>query len=132
MYPLLRDGDVLLVRPLDGQSVNIGDAVLCSIAPGRIVVHRVVRKLAGPSGYDFLVQGDHVMRPDGVISHKQVYGRVASIERDGAHINVNNPVMRILSGFAVLRSLWSVGRTRKLPLTLRLIKRLPGLSSYLA
>jgi signal peptidase I len=131
MQPLLRDGDVLLVRPLDPRAVRVGDVVLCSSEPGRIVVHRVLRRQAGPEGYRFTVQGDQVARPDGVIPEAQVYGRVATIERSGAYIDVSRPLMRMLGGYAVLRSRWNIGRGRRLRLAGRLVKRLPVLSRYL-
>jgi len=132
MRPLVRDGDVLLVRPVDATTVQLGDVVLCSSEPGRAVVHRVVRKLGGRAGLRFVLQGDQVAQPDGLVAAAQVYGRVAAIERAGAHIAMGEPAMRLLGGLVVLRSRWNLGRGRWYPLASRLIGRLPVLSRYLS
>ena len=57
MQQLLRDGDLLLVQPVDATSIWIGDVVLCHSQPGRVVVHRVLRRQAGLAGDSFIVQG---------------------------------------------------------------------------
>jgi hypothetical protein len=132
MSPLVRDGDVLLVRPVRPAAVRIGDLVLCSNAPGRVVVHRVIRKGISREGHWFTVQGDAVAQPDGVIPGKRVYGRVVAIERDGANIVLDGPLMRTLGWLAALRSRWNLGRGWGLRLAMRLVKRLPVFSRYLA
>jgi hypothetical protein len=132
MWPLVRDGDVLLVRPVHPAAVRIGDLVLCSNAPGRVVVHRVTCKVVGREGHWFTVQGDAVARPDGVIPEAQVYGRVVAIERGGAHFDTDRTVMRMLSGLAVLSSRWNLGRVPGFRLATWLVKRLPVFSGYLA
>jgi hypothetical protein len=132
MAPLVRDGDVLWVRPVDVRSVRLGDVVLCCREPGRALVHRVVRRLAGPTGLCFTVQGDQVARPDGLIPGAQVYGRVMAIERGGARIEMDRPLMSMLSGCMVLRSRWNLGSGRGFGLAGRLASKLPGLSRYLA
>jgi hypothetical protein len=132
MSPLVRDGDVVLVRPVHPSAVRIGDVVLCSNSPGRVVVHRVTRKGVGREGRWFTVQGDAVARADGVIPEAQVYGRVVAIERDGSSIALDGPVMRMLSGLAVLSSRWNLGRGLGFRRATRLVKRLPVFCRYLA
>lgn len=131
MLPLVRDGDVLLVRPVHPAAVRVGDLVLCSSEAGRIVVHRVVRRLAGPDARSFTVQGDAAARADGAIPEAQVYGRVVAIERGAAHIDLDRPVMRTLGWLAALRSRWNLGRGSGFWLATRLVKRLPVFSRYL-
>jgi signal peptidase I len=134
MSPLVRDGDVLLVRPVEPSSVQIGDLVLCTLGsgePGRVVVHRVVRRQAGPDGLRFTVQGDQVSRPDGVIPAAQVYGRVTAIERAGLQIDVNRHSLRLLSWFAALRSRWNLGVGWVYRLAAGLLRRLPAFSRHL-
>jgi len=134
MAPLVRDGDVLLVRPAEPVSLRVGDVVLCGIGdnqPGRMVAHRVLERWDGPDGARFMVQGDQVARTDGVIPAARVYGRVVAIERAGAHIDMDRPVVRWLGRLAVLRSRRNLGRGRWLWPARRLVKKLPGLSRYL-
>lgn len=132
MAPLVRDGDRILVRPEDPGSVQVGDVVLCNVAPGRVVAHRVIRKEPGPESMCFTVQGDQVAMPDGSIPAAQVLGRVAAIERAGVCIDLDRPVTRLLGRLAAIWSRWGLGRSRGLRLASRGIKRLPGLAKYLA
>lgn len=132
MVPLVRDGDVLLVQPLEPAALRIGDVILCGTEPGRIVVHRVIRCVAGPEGRRFTVQGDAVARPDGTIPAAQAYGRVAAIERGGAQIDMGAPAMRLLSRMAALRSRWRLGRGRPSRLAAHLLRKLPAFSKHLA
>lgn len=135
MSPLLRDGDVVWVRPVEPGSVEVGDVVLCSPGdspPGRVVVHRVVRRRTLSGGLSFVVQGDRVAQPDGMIPGAQVYGRVAAIEREGRQIEMDRPLVRLLGRLAVLRSRWNLVRGRWARPARQLVRRLPGLSRYLA
>jgi signal peptidase I len=132
MSPLVRDGDVLLVRPVDMAAVRVGDLVLCSSEGGRVVVHRVIRREVNQEGHWFTVQGDAVARPDGLIPGAQVYGRVVAIERGAARIELHRPVTRTLGWLAALRSRWNLGRGPGFRLATRLVKRLPVFSRYLA
>lgn len=132
MSPLVRDGDVVLVRPVEPSSVEVGDVVLCASPAGRVVVHRVVARLDSPAGPRFTVQGDQVVKPDGIIPAAQVYGRVAAVERAGARIDMDGPAIRWLGRLAVLRSRFGLGRGGRLSVARRLIKRLPFVSRYLA
>jgi signal peptidase I len=132
MNPLVRDGDVLLVWPVDARSVRVGDIILGSSAPGQVVVHRVVRRLSASTGHSFVLQGDQAAQPDGLVAEALVYGKLVAIERDGAHLAVDGPAMRILSSLAVLRSRWRLGRSRWYPSVRRLLKKLPILSRYLS
>lgn len=132
MAPLVRDGDVLLVWPREPGSVRIGDVALCSVDPGRVVVHRVIRKESRPEGMRFTVQGDQAVRPDGLIPAAQILGWVVAVERAGIRIDMDRPVMRLLGRLAALCSRWGLTRNSGVRLTGRLVRRLPGFSEYLA
>ncbi len=136
MWPLVRDGDVLLIRPVSPNALRVGDVVLCGREPGRTVVHRVVRVTAGADGPRFTVQGDALPKPDGTFSAAQIYGRVTVIERNNKEIELDGPAMRLLGWAAVLRSRRRLGRGdgrgRPYRLALQAVKRLPGLRRYLA
>ena len=42
MYPFVRDGDVVHVKPVEGSAVGVGDVVLCRYGENRLVAHRVI------------------------------------------------------------------------------------------
>jgi hypothetical protein len=132
MRPLVRDGDILLVRPVQAGPLRVGDIILYRSQPERVLVHRVVRRFPGPDGWRYLVQGDQAQQPDGMIPQAQVYGRVAAIERAGRHINVQSPLMRFLGWLAVLRSRSNLGSGKWFRHASRLARRLPLFSTYLS
>jgi signal peptidase I len=131
MRPLVRDGDTLLVRPVEAREIHAGDVVLCSSQTDCVVVHRVLRRLPEADGFTFLVQGDQAGQPDGWIMQSQVYGRVAAIERAGVPIDMYQPVMRLLGWLAVLRSRRQLGHRRWALLATQLARRLPVFYRYL-
>jgi hypothetical protein len=132
MQPLVRDGDCLLVQPVQAGRVRVADVVLCSRGPDHIVVHRVLRRRHGLDGYDFLVQGDQVAQPDGWIPQAQVYGRVAGIQRAGISIDMHRPVTRVLGWLAVLRSRARPAHSRLFRFIRHLARRLPVIYRHLA
>lgn len=132
MRPLVRDGDVLLVRPMGSKRARLGDVVLCSTEPGRVLVHRVVRARAGRQGRLLTVQGDGVAQPDGQVAGARVYGRLVAVERNGVVIDMQRPAVRMLGYLAVLRSRWNVRSGGPFRLVRRLVKGLPVFSRYLA
>jgi signal peptidase I len=131
MSPLVRDGDFVLVQPVQPGTLRFGDVVLCSSGPGRVVVHRVVGRTVRPDGISFIVQGDRATRPDGLVPAAQVHGRVATVERAGARIDLDGPAVRWLGRLAAFGSRSALGRGRPYRLAGRLLRRLPGLSPYL-
>ena len=137
MSPLVRDGDLLLVRPVAADDpradkVRVGDVVLCVMPTERVLAHRVVARLKGPDGVRYRVQGDQVASPDGAIPATQIYGRVTAIERAGEVIVLDRPVVRWLGLLAVLRSRARFGRGWGLGRANWLARRLPPFRKYLA
>jgi hypothetical protein len=131
MRPLVRDADVLLVKPLGMRPLAVGEVVLCSCRPGTIVVHRVIRKVNGADETSFIIHGDQTTQPDGTIPKAQVFGRVVAIDRAGRHIDLQQPLIRTLGWLAAMRSRYHFGRSNSLRFTRQIIKRLPILSTFL-
>ena len=131
MTPLVRDMDVLLVQPVRTSLIRIGDIILCSIQPDRVVVHRVIRRRSDLHGFYFMVQGDRAAQPDGWIQQSQVLGRVAEVERGELHLDMNSPAARGIALFAVLSSRRPTGRGWFTRIAGGWIKRLPVFSKYL-
>lgn len=132
MRPLVRDGDVLLVKPIDPQSIRLGDVVLCKNQAEQAVVHRVICKRQEPDGLAYQVKGDQSVQPDGWLPVGCVYGKLIGIERDGQSIEMDKRQIRLLSWLAVQRSkLQSDKRTCLQPLS-QLIRNLPVFRTYLS
>ena len=131
MRPLVRDGDVLFVEPVDASGISVGDVVLCRDSNNRVLVHRVIRRSKDGSNFRFLIHGDQVSCPDGWFTTDQVLGRVSSFERDRVHVDMRQPDLRFLGFLAVLRSRLHLvnGLFR---FASPLLKRLPMFSNYLS
>ena len=86
MYPLVRDGDLLDVHPVDDGAIDVDEIILYRSSGNGIIVHRVV----GVSGQGYKVslrvKGDSVGKADPEVRECQVLGRVVSIERRGRRI----------------------------------------------
>ena len=68
MWPLIQDGELVVVRPLE-RALAVGDVVLV-VHAARLVLHRVVR--LAPEGV--VTKGDSVARVDGLIALGDVLG----------------------------------------------------------
>ena len=131
MQPLVRDGDVLRIEPLDERPPKPGEVVLCNQQPGSVVVHRVVHRQAGPDGMRYTIQGDQVGQPDGSLPLAQIHGRLVSLEHAGKVIPLQGLPAILLGWLAVLRSRSSLGRGQSLQFIKHLARRLPVVSTFL-
>jgi len=86
MYPLVRDGDILDVRPVGDTAIDVDDIVLYRSSSSGIVVHRVVGIGGQGKRVTLLVKGDSVGKADPEVQESQVLGRVESIHRRGRTI----------------------------------------------
>lgn len=104
MQPLVRDGDILLVSPANGQNIRPGDAVLFINQFGRAVLHRVIRKKRQEGKWFFWLQGDQAATIDGIIPQEQILGKLTSLERNHITIAMGEPGLRLLNVLMALRS----------------------------
>jgi hypothetical protein len=72
MWPFVRDGMTVTVKPCSSDECHIGDIVLVRILDS-FLLHRVV----GRKGSGLLTKGDARRRVDGLIPPKRVLGRVS-------------------------------------------------------
>lgn len=85
MSPVVRDGDVVTVSPLDGRLPKIGDVVAFLGDPsGGVVLHRAVAQVEG----QWLVRGDNSEAPDGQIAPSELLGILVRVERDGRDVGL--------------------------------------------
>ena len=85
MVPFIRSGDVVEVQPVEVERLRPQQVVLCRVAGGRLVVHRVLQ--VGADG--LLVQGDSRRHPDGRVPAAAVLGRVTAVQRGGRQISMD-------------------------------------------
>jgi signal peptidase I len=81
MYPFINNGNIIIVEPLNGHSVNIGDIVFYRRSGNSLTAHRLIR-INGRRGDNtvLLTKGDSLGYTDPLIPPEQVMGRVIRIE----------------------------------------------------
>jgi signal peptidase I len=108
MYPLLRDGDAVLVEHAP-PTVRAGDVVVAVTDVG-LVVHRVLRAL--PNGA-LLTRGDNTPAADPPTAHTALLGRVSRLRRGERIFKLDTPIWRCV-GRAIALALRAEGRLRRL------------------
>ncbi len=79
MFPFIRDDDLITIAPRP-ERIRSGEVVaFVNPCGAKLTVHRVVQVLR--AGY--LLQGDNLPEPDGVVPHDDILGRVIRVEHCG-------------------------------------------------
>ncbi len=93
MYPLLKDGDRLHVRPLQ-EHPQPGDIIVFPRMNG-LVAHRLLTiRNAGEVDPLCLAQGDHALKPDPPVPLSTVTGRAVALQRGAIEISLETPTWR--------------------------------------
>jgi hypothetical protein len=109
MHPIIRDGDIVTVRPLAGAAPAAGE-VVAFVHPrtGGIHVHRIV----GAGGPGFVLKGDNALGADGPVAPDAVLGRVARVERGGRTVRLG-PALRSPFLARLSRTAWFTRLVRR-------------------
>jgi hypothetical protein len=88
MSPTIRDGEYLIVAPIDATQVAVGDVLFCDMRRGPIA-HRVCA-IERPSdrSLQFRLYGDASLDGDPPVAAGQLRGQVVGVERDGARVSL--------------------------------------------
>lgn len=77
MAPALDPGDVVLVKPVDGASMEPMDIITFVTSDGTLVTHRIVDKGTDSDGTSFVTKGDANEEADGgTVDSRNVVGQV--------------------------------------------------------
>ncbi len=79
MHPVIRNGDIISIKPADAKSIQIGEIAFCVPVPGRVVVHRVSAKRQIAGGLRIEIRGESGQAEE--IDGACVLGRVVACER---------------------------------------------------
>ena len=92
MYPCIREGDYVTVKPVRYEEARIGDILAYERDPGILTAHRLLRK----NSY-LITKGDANISPfyDPPISPEALLGKIIKIERAGRVIQMEKPIYRI-------------------------------------
>jgi signal peptidase len=87
MHPTIRDGEIVVVEPVDALAVKRGEIVLYRTTRG-LIAHRVVTIRKKGELSIFMLRGDASTSFDESVEAGQVMGRVIRVERDGREIDL--------------------------------------------
>jgi len=130
MRPMVRDGDVLLVKAIKPPMIKVPDVVLYVNDLGYAVVHRVIGKRKRQGIHWFTIQGDQVGQIDGIFPESQILGKVISLERNGGTIETCTPAYRWLGFMAAVRSRLGFKQEKAAIIITKLIKSMALFRQY--
>ncbi len=114
MSPSLRNGDILVIKKIPVDGVDVGDIVLAGTTDRPLLAHRVIRRTRNA----WITCGDALTRPDAPLDAERLIGRVEMIERDGTSYSLRT-VRRRLAG-----RLWALAARLGSSLPAKAMKRL--------
>jgi signal peptidase I len=111
MYPAIREGETITVRPVSPAAVKKGDILLYRWQEG-VIAHRVVGMEKDAAGnVQLILRGDATGAQAERVSSDQVLGRVIAVDRNGCRIDlysIRSKVRRVLHPFASGFKQWAL------------------------
>ena len=89
MHPFIKNGDIIVVEPKNGRSVNAGDIIFYHRPDGSPTIHRLVKIHSGKDRTVLITKGDALGSVDPPVNSEQVLGRVIIIQGNGRTIKLN-------------------------------------------
>ena len=120
MAPFIRNGDTIIVEPVEAHELNIGDVISFWSTEGRHEVRRLVEMTGNHLFLMLITRGDNLRHIDAAVYPEQVLGRVVRIESGNRRLRIagrsgrvlNNILLWTISGNGRVRNLLRKGLTR--------------------
>ena len=97
MYPFIKNGDIIEVKPVEASAVRLGDVIFYRSARGRLLAHRVIKVDAQHGQVVLVTKGDSSPGPDQLVHPEQVLGRVVVIKRGERTIRLDRGPYRLIN-----------------------------------
>jgi len=97
MYPFIRDGDIIEVKPIEASAVRLGGVIFYRSAGGRLLAHRVIKVGAQHGQVVLVTKGDSAFGTDPLIHPEQVLGQVVAIKRGERRIRLDRGVYQLIN-----------------------------------
>jgi signal peptidase I len=97
MRPFIRDGDFIVVSPIENSSIKTGDVVFYLTTENKVIVHRVIKKYKKKGRMTVLIKGDASFGPPEKMDIQNVLGKVIAIERNGRKKRLDTKLYQIKS-----------------------------------
>jgi signal peptidase len=85
MRPFIRDGDFIVVSPIENSSIRTGDVVFHLTTENKVIVHRVIKKYKKDKDnrITMFIKGDATFSSPENVEMQNVIGKVVAVERNG-------------------------------------------------
>jgi signal peptidase len=85
MRPFIRDGDFIIVSPIENSPIRAGDVVFYLTTENKVMVHRVIRKRKKDKDNRIImfIKGDATFNSPEKVEMLNVLGKVVAVERNG-------------------------------------------------
>ncbi|KKN04429.1 hypothetical protein LCGC14_1097540 [marine sediment metagenome] len=109
MRPFLRDGDFIVVSPIENSSIKIGDVVFCITTENKIIVHRVIRKHEKDKDNRIImfIKGDATFSSPEKVKIQNVLGKVVAVVKNGRKKRLDTKFYQIIGLFFAVISPFS-------------------------
>ncbi len=89
MHPFIKNGNILIVEPLNGTSASIGDVVFYRRSDGSLTAHRLIKVNHHKESTVLITRGDSHKYYDLPVPSEQVMGRIIRIELQERQLQLN-------------------------------------------
>ncbi len=80
MHPFIKDGDILIVEPMNGAPANVGDIIFYRLPYDILVAHRLIRVEKHKDNTILITKGDALKYYDPPIPAGLILGRIIRVE----------------------------------------------------
>jgi signal peptidase I len=97
MDPLIREGDVVLVKPIKKEDIMLGDILAFKQKDSQIITgHRLIKVTRSPDRVSYILQGDFSTSGADEIFYEDIIGKVVGLQRDDRVFAIDTLYERIL------------------------------------
>ncbi len=96
MRPFIRDGDFIVVSPIENSSIKTGDVVFHLTTENKVIVHRVIRKHKKGNRMIMFIKGDAAFSSPEKVEMQNVLGKVVAVERNGQKKRLDTKLHKII------------------------------------
>ncbi len=129
MHPFIRDRDIVTLVPLNMHGpLRVGDVVAFRQPHAdKLAVHRIVQRRNG----SFLIKGDNVHVPDGLIALENILAVAVTVERKGRRVGGGlGPARGLLAYLSRNNMLWACNPRLLLIPVAFILQKIQGLKIY--
>jgi hypothetical protein len=112
MRPFIEGGDIIIIEPINGSQLHIGDVVYYRQSDGLLCAHRLIHKDTVEGRAILTTKGDNLPYCDLPFSIDTVLGRVVQIESRGKQVSLNGGWCQMLGRLVAWFSRHSCSPTR--------------------